>query len=187
MLPTVALLPNTSVRLNIQSPLEDAYHSRHSALARFLAARLGNQHDAQDVLQELYLHISTAEPSSEIRDPVAYVFRTAANLARDYIRTRRRAASREFSWAALQYSIEDSQALDDSPSAERAYEGKQRFAAVQRVLNELSPQCRRIFILHKLEGLSHQQIAERANISRSTVEKHMNPALKHLIRRLGRD
>jgi RNA polymerase sigma-70 factor (ECF subfamily) len=59
--------------------------------------------------------------------------------------------------------------------------------AVRRALDELSPQCRRIFVLHKFDGLSHKEIAERVNISRSTVEKHMHTALKHLIERLGRD
>jgi len=87
----------------------------------------------------------------------------------------------------LQHSMEGSEALDDSPSAERSMDAKQRVNAVHRALAELSPQCRRIFTLHKLEGLSHQQVAARANISRSTVEKHMSTALKHLINRLGRD
>jgi RNA polymerase sigma-70 factor (ECF subfamily) len=187
MLPNPVLLLNASRGLHTRLKLENAYRSRHAALARFLAARLGDPDDAQDVLQELYIHIGKAEPTDEIRDPVAYVFRTAANLARDYVRTRRRAAARELAWATLQYPMGSSEALDDAPSAERAYEAKQRIAAVHRVLNELSPQCRRIFILHKLEGLTHTQIAEQAKISRSTVEKHMNTALKHLIGKLGRD
>jgi RNA polymerase sigma-70 factor (ECF subfamily) len=63
----------------------------------------------------------------------------------------------------------------------------QRLAEVRRALDELSPQCRRIFMLHKFEGLTHQEVAERANISRSTVEKHMHTALKHLMKRFGRD
>lgn len=138
-------------------------------------------------MQELYLHIDRAEPLVEIKDPIAYVFRTAANLARDYVRTRRRAAARELAWATLHHGVEGSEALDDSPSAERSVEAKQRVDAVHRALGELSPQCRRIFVLHKFEDLSHQQIAERANISRSTVEKHMSTALRHLINRLGRD
>jgi RNA polymerase sigma-70 factor (ECF subfamily) len=163
------------------------YRSRQAALGRFLAARLGSQEDAQDVLQELYLHIDRAEPAVEIRDPVAYLFRTAANLARDYVRTRRRTAARELAWATLQHNVDGFEAMDDSPSAERGLDAKQRIDAVHRALAELSPQCRRIFTLHKFEGLSHQQVATRANISRSTVEKHMRTALKHLINRLGRD
>jgi RNA polymerase sigma-70 factor (ECF subfamily) len=57
---------------------------------------------------------------------------------------------------------------------------------VVAALDELSPQCRRVFVMHKLEGLSHPEISARVGISRSTVEKHMGSALKHLIKRLGR-
>jgi RNA polymerase sigma factor (sigma-70 family) len=165
----------------------EVYGSRQAALSRFLAARLGNRDEAQDVLQELYLHIDRAEPALEIRDPVAYVFRTAANLASDHIRARRRAAARELAWATLQHTVDGSETLDDSPSPERSLAAKQEIDAVRRALSELSPQCRRIFTLHKFEGLSHQQVAERTKISRSTVEKHMRTALRHLVRRSGRD
>lgn len=171
----------------MRSDLAEAYRSRHAALARFLAARLGNQDDAQDVLQELYLHLKKADPGSEIKDPAAYLFRTAANLARDYVRARRRAAARDLAWASLHHGAEEGEMTDDAPSAEREYSARQRMEAVRRALDELSPQCRRIFALHKFDGFSHKEIAEKVNISRSTVEKHMHTALKHLIDRLGRE
>jgi RNA polymerase sigma-70 factor (ECF subfamily) len=156
-------------------------------VARFLAARLGSTDDVQDVLQELYLHLDRVDPGAEIRDPAAYVFRTAANLARDYIRARRRMAARELAWATLQHGADGTEASDDAPSAERAYSARQRVAAIRSALDTLSPQCRRIFMLHKFEGLSHKEIANSLNISRSTVEKHMHTALAYLMRRFGSD
>lgn len=172
--------------LDTRSELLEVYRSRRAALMRFLAARLGSEDDAQDAMQELYLHIGKVDPSLEIKDTAAYVFRTAANLARDQMRSRNRTAARERVWASLQRGADGSEA-DDAPSAETAYAARQRLAAVRRALDELSPQCRRIFVLHKFEGLSHQEIAARASISRSTVEKHMHTALKHLMKRFGRD
>jgi RNA polymerase sigma-70 factor (ECF subfamily) len=162
------------------------YRSRSDALLRFLTARLGNEHDAQDALQDVYLHIDKIETSLEVRDPDAYLFRMAANLARDHVRSRNRTTARDRAWATSQRGADDSEA-DDTPSAERAYGARQRLEAVRRALDELSPQCRRIFMLHKFDGLSHLEISQRVNISRSTVEKHMHTALKHLIKRLGRD
>lgn len=172
--------------MDTQSELLEVYRSRSAALLRFLTARLGSEEDAQDALQELYLHIGKVEPSLEIKDNAAYLFRAAANVAKDQTRSRNRTVARERAWASLQRGSDASEA-DDAPSAERAYAALQRLGAVRRALDELSPQCRRIFILHKFEGLTHQEIAARANISRSTVEKHMHTALKHLMKRLGRD
>src|SRR6476646_1544547 len=180
-----APLQDESCGLDTRAKLADVYRSRHAALARFLAARLGNREDAQDMLQELYIHLDGVKPTLEVTEPVAYVFRTAANLARDFTRGRRRLAARELAWATLQHGTEGTEALDDAPSAERAYAARQRVALIRTALNELSPQCRRVFVLHKFEGLSHTEIAKRANISRSTVEKHMHTALQHLIDRLG--
>ena len=50
---------------------------------------------------------------------------------------------------------------------------------LQRALSELPAACRECFLLRKLDGLSHLEIADRLEISRSMVEKHMVRALLH--------
>jgi RNA polymerase sigma-70 factor (ECF subfamily) len=60
----------------------------------------------------------------------------------------------------------------------------QRLDMLKRALAELSPLCRDSFMLRKLEGLSHPEIAERLGISRSLVEKHIVNAMKHCRLRL---
>ena len=51
-------------------------------------------------------------------------------------------------------------------------------------LDELTPACRRAFRLHKLDGLSHAQTAAAMGVSKSTIEKHIGAALKHLLKTL---
>lgn len=169
-----------------QSELIAAYLQKREAIRRFLAARLGSSEEAEDLLQELYLKAQFADPG-EVREPAAYLFRMALNLARDHRRERTRAKKREADWADSQTTISGTEAIADAPSAEAATAAKQRIAAIKSVLGELSPQCRRVFTLHKFEGLSHQEITQKIGISRSTVEKHMHTALKHLVERLERD
>ena len=55
----------------------------------------------------------------------------------------------------------------------------QRLDLLQRALAELPAACRDCFLLRKLEGLSHPEIAERLGVSRSMVEKHIVNAMKH--------
>jgi RNA polymerase sigma-70 factor (ECF subfamily) len=45
-------------------------------------------------------------------------------------------------------------------------------------LTALPVRCREVFILCKLEGYKHTEVAEQMGISVSTVEKHMVKALK---------
>jgi RNA polymerase sigma factor (sigma-70 family) len=169
------------------SALMAIYLAKRSVIARFLSARLGSKDDAEDVLQELYLKLNRIDSSQEVHDPAAYLFRMALNLAHDFRRERSRARVRDNAWVGARYLMAGSELVANIPSAESGYHAKQRLAAIREVIDELSPQCRRVFFLHKFEGLSHKEIAQRLGISQSTVEKHMNSALKHLIRRIGRD
>jgi RNA polymerase sigma-70 factor (ECF subfamily) len=54
-----------------------------------------------------------------------------------------------------------------------------RLELLERALAELPAVCRDSFLLRKLDGLTHVQIAERLGISRSLVEKHIVNAMKH--------
>jgi RNA polymerase sigma-70 factor (ECF subfamily) len=164
-----------------------AYISNKHAIGRFLSARVGDRQEAEDILQELYLKLVGIEAPDDLRDPLAYLYRIALNLARDRRREQQRARKREANWVDSRVTVLGSEAVADAPSAETGLAAKQRMAAVRAALDELSPQCRRAFVLHKLEGLSHHEVAQRTGITRSTVEKHMRTALKHLITRLGRD
>lgn len=50
----------------------------------------------------------------------------------------------------------------------------------EKALQNLPPQQQIVFRLSKYEGLSHQEIAERLDISKETVKKHSAEALKTL-------
>jgi len=170
-----------------QSDLLTTYLAKRDMLRHFLIAQLRDREEAEDVLQDLFMKVRAVGDSAALNSPASYLFKMAINLAFDRRRARRRAKVREADWGGVLRISAGPETAADAPSAEASYGAKQRLAAVRAALEDLSPQCRRAFLLHKFEGLSHQEVAERAGISRSTVEKHMNTALKHLSRKLGRD
>ncbi len=49
---------------------------------------------------------------------------------------------------------------------------------IVRTLEELPPQCKKVFILSRFEELKNKQIAEELNISEKMVEKHISKGLK---------
>jgi len=53
-------------------------------------------------------------------------------------------------------------------------------AIIVNMISTLPDDQREIFVLHRTEGLTYSQIAERKNISIKTVEKKMSLALRHL-------
>ncbi len=168
-------------------PLLQAYLDNRPGLARLLRARLGSDEEAEDVLQELYLHLRRPIDAQRVENSAAYLYRMALNLARDHRRGRDRARRRDGDWADVSQTTLGPNAIVDLPDAEAVYEGRQRLARLAAAVAGLPPQCRRVFTLHKLQGFSHAEIAAKLNISRSAVEKHMNVALKHLARHEAAD
>jgi RNA polymerase sigma-70 factor (ECF subfamily) len=168
------------------SALLQTYLLRREALKRFLVARTGSENEAEDLVQEIYFRLDRESVDGPVQNPAAYLYKMALNLARDHRRERQRAMGRDGLWAESRRVTLGAEAIDDVPAADTAYEAKQRLSRVLAALDELTPQCRRVFVMHKFEGLSHPEISARVGISRSTVEKHMGTALRHLIKRLGR-
>ena len=51
---------------------------------------------------------------------------------------------------------------------------------IEKALQLLPEQCRRVFELSRIDGLKYKEIAEQLGISIKTVEVHMGKALRHM-------
>lgn len=146
--------------------------SYYRELVCFLNAKLGNRQVAEDVVHDAYVRVLERSSDTPIEQPRAFLYRTALNLVID---GHRRNALRQ---------VEPLDVLDNEErfaacSPHTTHDHSQRLELLERALAELPPACRDSFLLRKLEGLTHVQIAERLCISRALVEKHIVNAMKH--------
>lgn len=153
----------------------------YEELTRYFSRRLGSPGSASEVVHDTYLRLEALGQVPDIANQRAYLYRVASNIALD----RQRADSRRRKWQvseepAVEYA-------SPAPLADAALEHKQRLRLLAQAVQELPPRCREVFLMHKLDGLSHGEIASRLGISRSMVEKHIMRALAHCRDRLGRD
>ncbi len=159
-----------------------AAHRPH--LVRFFTGRTGSVAEAEDVVQEIWLHI--AEPvSGPIANPVAYLHRIGMNIVLDRVRatgrrTRRDSGYVEATTNVTTGTVAGGEAIDDTPSAFEAVAGRQRIAQLAAALAGPPEGAMRVFRRHKIDGLSHTEVAAEFGISRSAVEKHIAVALRHL-------
>jgi RNA polymerase sigma-70 factor (ECF subfamily) len=65
------------------------------------------------------------------------------------------------------------------------YEAKELELQLHEKIQELPPQCRKVFLMSREEQLSHKEIAERLNISPNTVDQHIQKALRILRSSVG--
>ncbi len=148
-------------------------------LLRFFTSRTGDAAEAEDVVQEIWMHIARAE-TGPVTNPLAYLHRVGMNIVLDRVRERRRRERREQDWSDMAIDATGGEAVDASPSPFAVAEGQQRIRALATAIDHLPPGAGRVFRRHKLDGLSHAEVAEEFGISRSAVEKHIAVALRHL-------
>jgi RNA polymerase sigma-70 factor (ECF subfamily) len=151
---------------------------------KFFTIRQRSATAAEDLVQDIYLRLVAIDGRTEVHNPVGYLYRLGSNLMLDRLRGQRRAATRDASWRDSHRTLVGSEEIADEPDAEQAIAARQRLAAVVDALRDLPEQTQRVFRMHKFEGLSHPEVAQRLGISRSGVEKHVMAALKHLSARL---
>jgi RNA polymerase sigma factor (sigma-70 family) len=160
--------------------LFQAFQACAADLRRFFAGRLRCEQTAADLTQEMYLRLARIDEPHLIADLRSYLFRIAANLATDHERARRRRANlidEDADWLAVP---------DQTASPEAALLAKEELRLVEEALTELSPLCRRIFLLNRFDGLAHGEIAARLGVCKSTVEKNIARALNRCRERLQR-
>jgi len=141
-------------------------------LLRLLKARLGNAEDAEDVLQELWLRLSTMN-SAPIAQPGGYIFRMANNLATDRHRSILASARRESEWVETY-----GQSGEVAPSVQAGMLASERLRQIDAAVAALPERTARIFRLYRYEDMPRRSIAERIGISVSAVEKHLQTAYR---------
>lgn len=152
--------------------VESALIRYYQELVLYLSRTLGDRQAAADVTQETFLRLLDRKTGERIEQPRAFLYRTATNLSIDLHRRTRVRRAEELE------TLDREGVLDERCPQEEASR-QQQLRLLQRALDELSEPCRQAFLLRKVEGCSHLEIAERMGISRDMVEKHIVNAMKH--------
>ncbi len=116
---------------------------------------------------------SAAEGVRVIESPKAFLFKVAKNLALNELARQSAMAFEPLGDFEGQEVLEDSSqaAVDD------VVDSRERIRLLARAIAALPPQCAKVFILRKMQGLSQKEIAIRLNISVRTVENHVATGL----------
>ncbi len=162
-----------------------AYLEKRGDLVRFLSARMGSAAAAEDLVQDLYVRLATLELSEPVENPSAFLYRVAINLMLDRGRGDRRTDLREQAWQDGRGRTVAGVTAADEPSPEDTAGARQRLRRLVQAVEGLPPKTRRAFELHKFQGLSQAETAQRLGVTRKTVENQLSAALKHLITKLG--
>ncbi|HVW72797.1 MAG TPA: RNA polymerase sigma factor [Rhizomicrobium sp.] len=147
----------------------EAYLENEVALKRYLRRFIRSREAADDLAQEAFLRAFAAESGRVIESPKAFLFKVARNLALNEL-------ARQSSMTTEPLGdFEGQEVLEDSSQAavEDVVDSRERIRLLARAVAALPPQCAKVFMLRKMQGLSQKEIAVRLNISIRTVENHV--------------
>ena len=153
-----------------QSRFHHVFLAQRTPLLRTLERMVNNPSTAEDLLQETYLRVTRALSERTVDHLEPFVFQTARNLALDHLRARRvqsRTLIDDVPQEVVNNVIAPQSSFEDAAHAERMLE------RLNVSLQSLSPRQQQIFILSRLHGHSYQDIAQRLNVSLSTVQKEL--------------
>ena len=142
---------------------------------------IGNRQDAEDIAQDVFVkafeYFESYKGDAHIS---TWLYRIAVNLSLNFIKRRKR-----IRWLTLDFTASPGETesfpephADEQPETD--FEQKEINRVIQRAIHQLPEKQKTAFVLHKLEGLSHQKISEILNIPVTSVESRIHRAKQTL-------
>lgn len=127
----------------------------------------------QDIIHDTFLSLWTRrEKMPEVENFKSYIFTISTNKTYDWLKkeAKERQAIAGARVRTMHFENTTEETIDFNQSAE----------FINKAVNQLPPQRKLVFKLSREEGLSHEEIAERLNISKNTVSNHLTEALRFI-------
>lgn len=152
--------------------------AEHADSVYRLAFRLsGNQHDAEDLTQETFMRVFRNLKSYRPGTFEGWLHRITTNLFLDMVRHRSKIRMEELP--------EDYERVPGtSLTPEQVYTASNLDPALQRSLDELSPDFRVAVVLCDVVGMSYEEIAETLGVKMGTVRSRIHRGRLQLRRSL---
>lgn len=149
---------------------EAVWQQFHGCLKGFIRRRIANEHDAEDILQEVFLRIHANLPQLETSENVnAWVYRIARNAITDHYRSRQKEANILVGAAKTGDEGQDKRPVDDYTPEERADLGRCMNLLIERLPDEHGE----ALLLTEVAGHSQKELAEKIGISVSGMKSRV--------------
>lgn len=179
-------MEETELQIRFKQGDEDAFRvlveRHHRAILNLCHRYVGNQEDAEEVAQDVFVRAYRARESYEPRAKFStYLYRIAVNLSLNRIRDRKRR------FGLLEDTLTEDRSLalaEGNPRPDELLERKEQQAAIRKALDSLPERQRTAVLLKRFQGLSYEEIADVMDCSLSAVEAILHRAKRNLQKRL---
>jgi len=161
-------------KMNTGATLTNLYIKHFGELRAFLLRRVGCREMAAELTHDTFIRVMSYDAGEQVQNSRALLYRIAGNLAIDHHR------ANPILPECIDDLHENEQLATDLHDPARVACARQTLDRLRMAIEDLPPQCRRAFVLHKFDGHSHAEIAEIFGVTRNAVEKLLIRALVQL-------
>lgn len=134
---------------------------------------------AEDIVSDVFYEFQVDQRYQTITTSFrAYLFTTVRNRAFDYVRADMKRPTSLDNAKLIPANI------NQNPDSITQYE--ELYHDVEKAINAMPLQRRKIYVMHRFEGKKYQEIADELNLSLRTIEAHIYQAM-HQIRNTLKD
>ena len=159
--------------MRIQNIISKAFKEHYASLILYALKWVKDEDIAKDMVQTVFINLLERTDDGIIKDYRAYLFQSVRNQCINNLKKNSPETGR----------LEENQTKEfgyfNDPVEEAEFE-----SFVFSLIDKLPPATKNIFKLNRFEGLSNQEIADKLNISKRTVELQISNALKFLREKL---
>jgi RNA polymerase sigma factor (sigma-70 family) len=150
------------------------YQAEAPKLARFFRRRLPQSDHVKDFVQEVFMRFFRSSSTNMPGNPEAYLQRIARNLVFDTFRRTERGGGLTL------VPLDEAESIAIPANQTEWLDAELVFRRYKSALAALPAKTKEVFLLHRVDELSYEQIAGRLGISVGAVKYHMTKALVHL-------
>ncbi len=147
--------------------IEKLFHRYYSPLCNYASKIVGNRHDAEDVVQHLFIQLLQKNNLETIVNIESYLLRCVKFKCIDYLRTRQLTSEIE--------GLSEEASIVNNDVSEADIEPLFHYYAAK-----LPPKTREVFLMSRVGQMTYKEIADELKVSQKTVENQMGNALKKL-------
>lgn len=163
-----------ALRSGRSAALDELFRRYYVDLCRTAVRFVMDETTAEDIVQEVFTKLWTKRDRlpADTQSVAAYLRRAVRNRSLNYLRDRKRMPVDDGELPEL--------TADSALQPGRAMEAEETQLRITRAIDRLPERCRLVFVMSKVEHMSHREIAEGLDISVKTVENQMTRAYKFL-------
>jgi len=138
----------------------------------FVQSLIKSEHEAEEITQELFSKLWINRESIDTgKNFHSFIFISAKNAALNFLK-----------WRDIRDSFYNDQMLgeEETNSVENDYYAKEAALLIELVVSKMPEQRQKVYTLSRNGGVSNEEIAKMLNITKKTVENHLNLALKEV-------